>query len=474
MTPAGAQVMMGGIGNLTKKTHNNYPGARYAMAAIHDGISLPILRGLEVEARYFIKAFYSKEAQNLIKTGFFAINEAKKGKAKPEGVGKFEINKVGILGAGMMGAGIAYVSALAGMDVVLKDVSLEGAEKGKGYSESLLKKRLSKGRTTEEKMQAVLDRIEPTADPAAVAGADLIIEAVFENPELKARVTKETEAVLGPNAIYGSNTSTLPITMLAKASERPENFIGIHFFSPVDKMPLVEIIVGEKTSDQAIGAAIDYVTAIKKVPIVVNDSQGFFTSRVFGTFTGEGALLLAEGVPPAMIENVAKRIGMPVGPLAVTDEVALTLALHVMDNMPVKPQHTQEIYDLYKKMVDQGRAGKKAGAGFYDYPEGGKKHLWSGLEGMFPSNIDAVDAETVGKRLLHIMALESYRCLEEGVLRSKEDGDIGSLLGFGFPPYTGGVFRYIDYVGKEQFVQDCDAFAAKYGERWNVPDSLRS
>lgn len=474
MTPGGAQVIMGGIGNLRKKTHGNYPGATYAMSAVYEGLQLPIDRGLEVEARWFVKAFYSPEAQNLIRTGFFFINEAKKGKVKPEGYDYYPVNKVGILGAGMMGAGIAYVSAYAGMEAVLKDVSLDNAEKGKSYSEGLLHKRVQKGRMSEDKMQTILDRIRPTADPADMAGCDLVIEAVFENPELKARVTQETEAVLGKDKIYASNTSTLPITMLARASERPENFIGLHFFSPVDKMPLVEIIVGEKTSNRTIAAAVDYVTQINKIPIVVNDSPGFFTSRVFGTFTGEGALLLEEGVPPTLIENVARRVGMPVGPLAVTDEVTLTLGIHVMDNMADKPPHTQRVYDLYKTMVDKhGREGKKVGKGFYDYPDGGKKRLWTGLTELFPPKEDAVDAETVGKRLLHIMALESYRCLEEGVLRSTKDGDIGSLTGIGFPPYTGGVFSYIDYVGPGAFVADCDDFAKRFGQRFQVPDSLR-
>ncbi len=474
MTPNGVQTFVGGIGNLRKKTHGHYPGAQYAMSAIHDGIELPIERGLEVESRYFIKAFYSKEAQNLIRTGFFFVNEAKKGKAKPKGFDFYKVNKLGILGAGMMGAGIAYVSAKAGMEVVLKDVSPESAEKGKDYSAKLLQERVGKGRMTPEAKQAQLQLITPTAESSALAGCDLIIEAVFENPQLKATVTQETEAVLGSDKIFASNTSTLPITLLAGASARPENFIGIHFFSPVDKMPLVEIIVGNKTSERAIAAAVDYVTQIDKVPIVVNDSQGFFTSRVFGTYTGEGALMLEEGVPAIVIENVAKSLGMPVGPLAVTDEVTLTLGIHVMDNIAHKSASTQRIYDLYKKMVTEfGREGKKAGKGFYDYPVSGRKELWSELGTVFHSKPAVLDANTVGKRLLHIMSLESYRCLEEGVLRSTKDGDVGSLLGFGFPPYTGGVFSYIDYVGMEQFVADCDVFAQQFGERFQVPASLR-
>ena len=315
-TPNGVQTIVGGIGNVRKITHGNYPSAGYILSVIHDGIQVKFDRALEIEARYFTKAIMSKEAKNMIRTGFFAIQDASKGKAKPAGFDPYQIKKLGILGAGMMGAGIAYVSAYAGMEVVLKDVTLEGAEKGKSYSAALLKKRVGRGRLTQEKADAILSRITPSADPAAVEGCDMVIEAVFENPDLKAKVTKETEAVLGADKIYASNTSTIPITLLAKASAHPENFIGIHFFSPVDKMPLVEIIVGEKTNDRAIAAAVDYVVSIRKTPIIVNDSRGFFTSRTFGTYCSEGGFLLEEGVPPAMIENVAKTKGMPVGPLS--------------------------------------------------------------------------------------------------------------------------------------------------------------
>jgi 3-hydroxyacyl-CoA dehydrogenase/enoyl-CoA hydratase/3-hydroxybutyryl-CoA epimerase len=474
MSKSGFETMIGGIGNLRKETHGNYPGAGYALAAIHDGFSLPLERGLEVEARYFTKSYFSKEARNIVRTGFFAMNEAKKGKSKPIGFDTYKIGRLGILGAGMMGAGIAYVSVLAGIQVVLKDVTKEAAEKGKKYSEDLLQKRVAKGKMTAEKMRGILNLIHCSADAADLSGCDLVIEAVFENQELKARVTKESEAVLDAAKIYASNTSTIPISILAEASARPKNFIGVHFFSPVDKMPLVEIIVGKETSEYAIAAAIDYVTQIGKVPIVVNDSRGFFTSRVFGTYTGEGALMLQEGVPAAMIENVAKRVGMPVGPLAVTDEVALTLALHVMDEAPSLSPEEKLVYSVYKAMARElGREGKKVGKGFYEYPTGDKKFLWPGLKELFKEDINAVDAETVGKRLLHIMALESYRCLEENVLRSPKDGDLGSMLGLGFPPYTGGVFSYIDFVGPAQFVKECDTFAAKFGPRFAVPDSLR-
>ena len=307
--------------------HGNYPAQNYIMKVIHDGLPITIDRALEIEARYFIKLLASKEAKNMIRTGFMELQKAKKGIARPKTEPKYEIKKLGILGAGMMGAGIAYVSAKAGMDVVLKDVSQEGADKGKAYSKAILDKAISKNRSTPEKAEALLSKIEATTDPASMKDCDLVIEAVFEDPKLKAIVTAETEAVLGTDKVYASNTSTIPITELAKASSRPDNFIGIHFFSPVEKMPLVEIIVGEKTEAKAIAAAVDYTVAIGKIPIVVNDSRGFYTSRCFGTFVSEGSFMVEEGVPAAMVENVAKAEGMAVGPLAVIDEVTLTLGI---------------------------------------------------------------------------------------------------------------------------------------------------
>lgn len=476
-TPNGAQVLVGSIGNVRKLTHGNYPAAQAILSVVHDGINLPIDRALEIEARYFTDIVTSKEARNMIRTGFMGIQEARKGKAKPVGYPPYEIKKIGILGAGMMGSGIAYVSAMAGMEVALKDVSLEGAVKGKSYSEALVQKRISRKKMSQEEAQAVLARIHPTDDPKSVQGCDMVIEAVFENPDLKAKVTEQTEAVLEADKIYGSNTSTIPITLLAKASKRPENFIGIHFFSPVDKMPLVEIIVGEKTNDRAIAAAVDYVVAIRKVPIIVNDSRGFFTSRCFGTYCAEGAFLLEEGVPAAMIENVARTKGMPVGPLAVTDEVSLTLGMHVYESDPSAAKHPsmKRMYNIQKKLVKEyGREGKKVGKGYYEYPKGEKKFLWPELNKIFDSKVDTLDKETIAKRLLHRQALECYRCLEEGVLRSVVDGDIGSVLGWGFPIYTGGGLSYIDYTGMDKFIAECDNFTKLYGDRFTVPDSLRN
>ncbi|MEM9820818.1 MAG: 3-hydroxyacyl-CoA dehydrogenase NAD-binding domain-containing protein [Bacteroidota bacterium] len=475
-SPNGVQTLVGAVGNVTKMTHGNYPAQKYILQVVHDGLQVPVDRALEVEARFFVKLLGSKEAKNMIRTGFMGLQAAKKGKARPQTEPPYEIKKLGILGAGMMGAGIAYVSAKAGMEVVLKDVTLENAEKGKSYSKKLLEKAIAKGRSTPEKAEALLAKIHATDDPQAMEGCDLVIEAVFEDPNLKDKVTKQTEAVLASDKVYASNTSTIPITLLAKSSERPENFIGIHFFSPVDKMPLVEIIVGEKTESKAIAAAIDYTVAIRKVPIVVNDSRGFFTSRCFGTFVNEGMFLLEEGVPAAMIENIAKQKGMPVGPLAVHDEVTLTLSKHVIESNPDSANHpeTQRAFKIIMDMINKGRTSKKDGAGFYDYPQGGKKKLWKELGEMFQSNVDTLDKSTIAKRIMHRQALESYRCLDEGVLNSVVDGDIGSVLGWGFPIYTGGSLSYIDFVGIETFVAECDDFKARFGARWAVPESLRA
>lgn len=472
LSPTGVLTMAGAIGNLRKTTHGNYPNTQYALSCLHDGTVLPIDRGLEVEARYFLKALYSKEAQNIIRSNFFAVNAAKKkyNKRTPP------IRTLGILGAGMMGAGIAYVSAKAGIQVQLQDVTKEQANRGKQHCQELLQKALLKKRCTPEQIAIILDRIRTTDTVENMQDCDLIIEAIPEDFNLKTNILNQVESDLKPEALIASNTSTLPITGLAKATQDPSRFIGLHFFSPVDKMPLVEIILGKNTSTTAKETALAYVNQIGKTPITINDKRGFFTSRVFSTFTREGGLLLHEGVAPALIENTAKRVGMPVGPLAILDEISLNLVLNVL--YTTKGEHcwaTHTFLQVIEKMaLIQGRTGKKLGQGFYTYPNKGKKHLWKELTQHFPTNNNLWSAEIVGKRLLHIMALESYRCLEEKVLLSPTDGDVGSLLGFGFPAYTGGVFSYIDYVGIRQFVADCDLFAACFGSRFEVPLSLRN
>lgn len=476
-SPKGAQMLLPGTALLWDKSKGNYPAQRAIMNCVYEGLQVPIEQGLEIESRYFTTLLLDPVSKNMIRTLFFAMNEANKGAARPKDVPANDLKKVAILGAGMMGAGVAYVSAMAGLEVILKDVSVEGAEKGKDYSRDLLKKRISKGRMTQEKAEQVLSLIKTTADAKDVAGADLVIEAVFENRELKATVTKESEAVLSEKAVFGSNTSTLPITGLAEASVRPENFIGIHFFSPVDKMPLVEIIMGEKTNDYALALTIDYVKRIRKTPIVVNDSRGFYTSRCFGTYTSEGIQMMSEGIHPSLVERAGTMAGMPVGPLDVADAVAIDLAYKVMKQTEADTGvkiEDQPSGAVVKKFVEElERFGKKNKKGFYAYPENGKKYIWEGLNELYPLAETQPSMEDAQKRLLHRQAIEAVKCLEEGVLRNPTDGDVGSILAWGFPPYTGGIFSYIDMIGVDTFVKELDELAAKYGERFQPTDKLR-
>jgi len=378
----------------------------------------------------------------------------------------------------MMGAGIAYVSARAGMLVVLLDTEIEAAERGKAYSQGLLSKAVKRGYSTQDKAQALLERIHPTTEYKALEGCDLVIEAVFESREIKADVTAKTEAVIPASAIFASNTSTLPITGLAQASKRPESFIGLHFFSPVDKMPLVELIVGAKSSDEAIARGLDYIQQIRKTPIVVNDSPGFYTSRVFATSTNEGLTMLAEGVHPALIENAAKMAGLPVGPLAVMDEVTLELGYRITMQAAADQGDGYVFasgFGVLRKFVEElDRKGKRFGRGFYDYPEGEKKHLWPGLAELYPPAEQQPPTQEVIDRLLYRQALESARCFEEAVLDHPEDADIGSIFGWGFPPWTGGTLSFIDTVGIQHFVSECDRMTAAYGPRFAVSDWLRA
>jgi 3-hydroxyacyl-CoA dehydrogenase/enoyl-CoA hydratase/3-hydroxybutyryl-CoA epimerase len=476
-TPKNAQAFMVGTSLLSGKTQHNYPAPLAAMSAVYEGCITPIDTGLNIESQYFGKLLAGPVARNMMRTLFVNKGAADKLVRRPKGIEKSRVGKLGILGAGMMGAGVAYVSARAGMEVVLLDTSQENAERGKSYSESLLKKAIGRGRSTEEKASALLGLIRPTTDYADLEGCDLVIEAVFENQQLKADVTAKTEAVVPESCIFASNTSSLPITGLAEASSRPEQFIGLHFFSPVDKMPLVEVILGEKTNDEAIARSLDYIGQIRKTPIVVNDSRGFYTSRVFGIVSVEGFRLLAEGVKPALIENTAKMAGMPVGPLAVTDEVTLELVYKVGKETAAAtgkeyPDHEGE--EVIRKMVeDLDRKGKRFGKGFYEYPEDGPKRIWPGLAEHFPLSDKQLSVEEITKRLLYIQALEASRCFEEGVITHPEDGDIGSIFGWGFPPWTGGTLSLIDTIGIVEFVAECDRLATNYGNRFRVSDWLR-
>ncbi|GAA4448345.1 3-hydroxyacyl-CoA dehydrogenase NAD-binding domain-containing protein [Nibrella saemangeumensis] len=474
-SPMGVRVFSGGTAMLMDKTRGNYPAPLAIMSCVYEGLQVNIDRALTIEGRYFVKVATSNVAKNLIQTMFLGMNEANKGAGRPKNIPPTEVKKVGILGAGMMGSGIAYVSALAGLQVVLKDVSAAAAEKGKDYSRNLLKKGVERGKVDPLKVDGILNLIHATDRAEDLRGCDLIIEAVFESRDLKAQVTKGAEPMLAENGVFASNTSTLPITGLAQASANPENFIGLHFFSPVDKMQLVEIIMGRQTSDYALALCMDYVKKIRKTPIVVNDSRGFYTSRVFGTYTAEGMELLKDGVNPVLIENAGKDAGMPVGPLAVTDEVALDLVYKISGQAVHDGvlQETDTSYRIGKTFVDLGRLGKKAKAGFYEYPEDGKKYLWLGLSDLFPVSEQQPAIEEVKKRLLYRQAIETVRCFEEGVIRTKLDADLGSVLGWGFPPYTGGTLSFVEFVGTDNFVRECDRLADTYGERFRPTDRLR-
>ncbi|TCO18111.1 3-hydroxyacyl-CoA dehydrogenase/enoyl-CoA hydratase/3-hydroxybutyryl-CoA epimerase [Kribbella steppae] len=454
-----------------------YPAPRAIMSAAVEGSQVDFATASRIESRYFVSLATGQIAKNMIQAFFFDLQAINAGASRPSGVPKFRTRKVGVLGAGMMGAGIAYVCAKAGIEVVLKDVSLEAAEKGKAYSEKLLAKQVQKGRTTAGQVEEFLSRITPTADPNDLAGCDLVIEAVFESEELKQKVFAEIAGVVEPDALLCSNTSTLPITSLADGIDRPDDFIGMHFFSPVDRMPLVELIVGEKTSDRAIAQAYDVVRQIKKTPIVVNDSRGFFTSRVFGTLVMEGAAMVAEGVDPVTIERAATQMGFPAPPLAMLDEVTLTLpqkirdaALAAGDNAGAFDDHPgMAVTDQLVNEFD--RRGKAAGAGFYDYPADGPKRLWRGLWEHFPRQ-DAVPLLDVQERMTFAMALETVKCLDEGVLRSVADANIGSIFGIGFPPLHGGALQYINAFGLPAFVTRSRALAASYGPRFEPPALL--
>ncbi len=470
-SPTGMRTFAGGTAMIMDKTKGNYPAPIAILSCVYEGLQVNMDRAIPIEARYFVKVATSREAKNLIGVMFLGKNEADKGASRPKNIPATDVKKLGILGAGFMGAGIAYVSAMAGIEVVLKDVSIEAAEKGKDYSRGLVQKGIERGKTTADKGEKLLNLIKPTADVVDLKGCDLIIEAVFENRELKATVTKEAEPMLVEGGVFGSNTSTIPITGLAKASAKPENFIGIHFFSPVDKMMLVELIRGKETSDYAVALAVDFVKKIRKTPIVVNDSRGFYTSRCFSTYTTEGIALLKDGVDPILIENAGKNAGMPVGALAVSDEVALDLALKISKQSIADGALTEEdgAYQVTRMMVeDLGRFGKKNKKGFYEYPEGGKKYLWEGLAGYFPVSETQPDVEEVKKRLLYRQVVESIRCMDEGVLMTKLDGNIGSILAWGFPPYAGGTLNFPDFVGKETFLNEVERLADTYGERFRL------
>jgi 3-hydroxyacyl-CoA dehydrogenase/enoyl-CoA hydratase/3-hydroxybutyryl-CoA epimerase len=472
--PAFAQTFVAGTAMTAKSTNRNMNAPIAILSAVYEGSQLPMDTAIRVESKYFAKVVADPQAGNMIRSLFVSKQAAEKGARRPKDVGPMPTKKIGMLGAGLMGAGVAMVTAQAGIDVVLLDRDLAAAEKGKQYTAD----RLAKKRTDPAKAEAILARIHPTSDYADLAGCDLIIEAVFESREIKADVTKAAQAVVGADTIFGSNTSTLPITGLAKAWSKPENFIGIHFFSPVEKMPLVEIIVGKETGAAAIAKALDYVAAIRKTPIVVNDSRGFYTSRCFGTYVQEGLALLGEGTNPALIENVGRQMGMPVGPLAVNDEVGLDLSYKVGQ------QTKADLGDAYKPgpadavittMHELGRQGRKNAKGFYVYPDdGGKKFLWPDLVATVAGGLadEQPSAEAVRERLLYRQLVECARCFSEGVLETPEDGDLGAIFGWGFLPFSGGPFSHMDTVGIANVVAILDRLAEMHGPRFTPPQLL--
>lgn len=463
---------------LLTRTQGNYPAPVAALASVYEGSQLPFDQAMAIEERYFAELLIGPVARNLMRTSFISKGEADKLIRRPAGPAKTSVRTLGVIGAGMMGAGIAHVAAAAGISVILLDTELTQAEKGKAYSAQLLQKDIERGRSSQDKATQHLARIQPSDRFASLAECDLVVEAVFENRAVKAEVTQRAEEAITPAAVFASNTSTLPITGLAQASQRPENFVGIHFFSPVHLMPLVEIIVGTDTSEETIAKAMDFVGQLRKTPIIVNDSPGFYANRVFIGFVDEAMIMLGEGVAPEAIEQAAKEVGMPVGPLAITDEVSVELQWKVarqaeedgleerfrrLDALPVIRRMTQEL----------GRLGRKSGGGFYEYPQNAPKHLWPGLAAEFHVADKQPDLEEVKMRLLYIQALEGVRCLEEGVVSCPADADLGAVLGVGFPAWAGGPVSYVETVGLANFVSECERLARTYGPRFEPSAALR-
>jgi 3-hydroxyacyl-CoA dehydrogenase/enoyl-CoA hydratase/3-hydroxybutyryl-CoA epimerase len=478
-SPAGMMVWPPANAIYRQQTHDNYPAAKAILHCVYEGLQLSMDQGLLVEARWFTRILRTKEAAAMIRSLFISMGELNKGMRRPEGVPATNLRKVGVIGAGLMGAGIANAAASVGMEVVLIDRSQEAAEGGKAKIAKSLGDQVAKGRMKGDARDALLARIQATGDYSALKGVDLVVEAVFEDRNAKNAVAKLVQDGVGDSIVFASNTSTLPITSLAGAYAKPEDFIGIHFFSPVEKMRLVEVITGEKTGDKALATALDFVKAIKKTPIVVKDARGFYANRCVGAFIAEGHIMLSEGVPPAMIENVAKMAGMPVGPLSLNDEVGIDLSLDITRATLADGGGEEAGFGdlaLLEAMVEKnGRAGRKNGKkGFYDYPEGGQKSLWPGLADLQTTKLDpdTLDVTELKQRFLVVQALQAARAYEQGIIADPREADVGSIIGFGFAPFTGGTLSYIDGMGVATFVLLCDDLAKKHGPRFTPPDLL--
>jgi len=476
----GMMMFMAGNGIYRRETYDNYPAARAVMSCVYEGLQLPMDAALRVESRYFAHVVQTKEAAAMIRSLFLSMQELNKGARRPQNVPPTKVKKLAIIGAGFMGASVGYVSAKGGIEVVLIDRDQESADKGKAHCKSVIDGLVAKGRAKDADRDALMARITATADFDAIKDCDLVIEAVFEDRAVKAEIYKKVQPLLKDGAIMASNTSTLPINSLAEEFADQSKFIGIHFFSPVEKMMLVEIIVGKNTGDVALATALDYVRQISKTPIVVNDSRGFFANRCVLRFTAEGLEMLMEGIPPAMIENVAKMAGMPVGPLSLADEVALDLVLKIMKateaDLGAQAVDQQQKKLMVEMVEKQGRFGRKNAKGFYDYPEKGKgqKSLWAGIGALQPKHLDpdTLDIEEMKQRFLVVQAVEAARTVEDHVITDPREADVGSILGFGFAPFTGGTLSYIDFMGTKEFVALCHTLEAKYGSRFTPPKLL--
>ncbi len=477
MDPRAVQFFVGANAMGQKETKHNYPAVQSILSCLYEGSIVPFDTAIRIESKYFTKLLADPQAKNMIRTLFINKQAAEKGAARPKDVPASDLKTVGVLGAGLMGAGITHVAVKGGMNVVVLDRDMDAAQNAVAYSKKILDKRVSRGKLTQDAADAFLAKIKPTADYNDLKDVDLIIEAVFEDPDVKADVIKKTEAVIGEDVIFASNTSTLPITGLARHSERPEQFIGMHFFSPVEKMPLLEIIPGKESGDKALAVALDFNRKIRKTPIVVSDVRGFYTNRVVPPYINEAMLMVKEGVKPALIENAAAGLGMPVGPLALTDETSLSLGLMLSRSTKkelgddYQPTGTE---DLLEKMVEGlGRHGRKSGGGFYEYPEGAKKHLWQGLSEHFPIADEQPSMDEVKERLLYAQLIPASHCLADGIVPDPTSADLGAIFGWGFAPWTGGPMSYIDTIGVEDFVRTAESLAQRYGERFHPPASFR-